>query len=216
MIESIFFAVESKNSIFSTNQSLVWRWSKTSLNCCDAWTLAFVFDCRLFMICAINRNRSASYADENSIELELKLFWFIMSCSLWFADISLECRLCFKLILKLIDDSSLNEFSLICRLTSSKKDLSNCLTVFLKSDLSVIHFSDQERENSDAFEIVRIRSTSADVDDLIWCNVISTNLFFVENDIKRTYWWSLSINSINSKIKSMRFLLTVRLLDWSL
>ena len=157
------------------------------------------------MTWTINRDRSANCDDENSLELKLKLFWSVVSCSLWFADMSLKCRLCLI---------SFNEFSLICRSTSSKKNLSNRLTVFLKSDLSVIHSSDQERESSDASEIVRVRSTSADVDDLIWCNVTSTNLLFVEDDIKKTYWWSLSINSINSKIKNMRFLLTVRLLDW--
>ena len=104
-------------------------------------------------------------------------------------------------------------FVLFC-VISFEKDFSNRLIVFLKSDLFVAHFSDQERENSDASEIVRVCSISADVDDLIWCKMTSTNLLFVEDDIKKTYWWSLSINSINSKIKNMRFLLTVRLLNW--
>ena len=204
MIESISSAAESKNSISSADQFLNCLWSTISLNDkCDS--VLALLDCWLFKTCDINLIKSTNWAKKNSLKfsdwLALKLSWSDM----------LTCLFCFT---KLIDDSLFNESSLICRSTRFEKDFSNRLIAFLKSDLFVTHFSDQERESSDASEIVRIRSTSVDVDDLIWCNVISTSLLFVENDIKKTYWWSLSINFINSKIKYMRFLLTVRLLDW--
>ena len=205
-IESVFFATESKNSIFSADQFLICRWSKTSFDN-DEWnsrlTLTLILNCRLFKICDINLIKSINWAEENSfafsIWLKLKL-----SCS----DM-LMCLLCLIL--------SVDRFSLIfLLLINFENQFSNRLIVLLNKNLSIVQFRNQKRECFEIFDVIRVRFfVSVNVDDLNWFNVISTNLFFVENDIKKTYWWSLSINSINSKIKSMKFLLKVRLFDWS-
>ena len=167
-------------------------------------TLILILDCRLFKTCDINLIKSINWVEENSFEFSV-LLKLKLSCP----DM-LMCLLCLMTIL------SIDRFSLISLLLiNSEKQLSNRLTGFLNKDLSIAQSKDQRRE---CFEIsvARVRlSVSVDVDDLIWCKVTSTSLLFVEDDIKKTYWWSLSINLMNSKIKSMRFLLTVRLLDWS-
>ena len=166
-------------------------------------TLTLILNCRLFKTCDISLIKSINWAEENSfafsIWLKLKLFCFDM----------LMCLLCLIL--------SVDKFSLIfLLLISFENQFLNRLTALLNKDLSIAQFRNQKRECFEIFDVIRVRFfVSVDVDDLNWFNVISTNLFFVENDIKKTYWWSLSINSINSKIKSMKFLLKVRLFDWS-
>ena len=189
MMKSVSSAVESKNSIFFADQSFVCRWFKISLidwNDKDAALLL------LFMIWNINRDKFVNCAEKKSLSLT---DWFALK--LLCSDIFSQLLICL--------------LSLMIELFVKEKLFSNFLIVFLKSDLSVVHSKNQDRNKSKASDVARIRSKSMNVWDLNWSNVISVNLFFVIDFIKEANWCSIFIKSMSWKVRKIISVLIIRL-----
>ena len=189
MMKSVSSAIELKNSIFFADQFFVCRWFKISLIDWSDKNAALLL---LFMIWNINRDKFVNCAEKKSLSL---IDWFALK--LLSSNIFSQLLICLLF--------------LMIELFAKKKLFSNFLTTFLKSDLSVAHLKNQNRNKLKISDVARIRSKSMNVWNLNWSNVISVNLLFVINFIKKANWCSIFIKSMSWKIRKIISMLIIKL-----
>ena len=200
-------------STFTINLSFSWLRSKKSIFSQIHFLIKFLksfvvveFELTLKIIL---KSLLRKYASRILITITIILSfsdWLLENC--WLNENSamnvisfvITCLLYLMIELNLIMKSSIN----------SKKNFSNFNTIFLKIALSVIQSVDQKC-NTDASEKIRVRSMFERIDDFDWLKIISASLIFVANFIKVAYWWSVSMNSIISKVKHTNFSLIVKM-----